>query len=110
MKIAVVSSDGANVDLHLGKGNSVFIYEFENDNLDLLEHRQIDIDVESKHQGSKVIEACSDCDVMIALQYGFKSKVKAEDVGIKLVNDEGTVDEVLARYINHINFMNDVKI
>lgn len=105
MKIAVVSSDGANVDLHLGKGNSIFIYEFENDNLDLLEHRQIDIDVESKHQGSKVIEACKDCDVLIALQYGFKSKIKAEDVGIKLVEDEGTIDEVLKRYIDHVNFM-----
>lgn len=105
MKIAVVSSDGANVDLHLGKGNSIFIYEFENDNLDLLEHRQIDIDVESKHQGSKVIEACKDCDVLIALQYGFKSKIIAEDVGIKLVEDEGTIDEVLKRYIDHVNFM-----
>lgn len=110
MRIAVVSSDGANVDLHLGKGNSVFIYEYDNDNLDLVEHRQIDIDVESKHQGSKVIEACSDCDVLIALQYGFKSKIRAEDAGIKLIDDEGTIDEVLARYINHVNFMNNVKI
>ena len=32
---------------------------------------------------------------------------KAEDAGIKLIDDEGTVDEVLARYINHINFMNN---
>ena len=110
MKIAVVSSDGANVDLHLGKGNSIFIYEYENDSLDLVEHRQIDIDVEGKHQGSKVIEACKDCDVLISLQYGFKSKIKAEDVGLKLVDDEGTIDEVLARYINHVNFMKDVKI
>lgn len=105
MKIAVVSSDGANVDLHLGKGNSVYIYQLENDNLELVEHRQIEIDVESKHQGNKVIKSCSDCDVIIATQYGFKSKINAEDAGVKLVTDEGSIDEVLKRYIDHVNFM-----
>ena len=106
MKLAVVSSDGANVDLHLGKGNSVYIYEFADDTgLEFVEHRLVDIDVESKHQGIKVIEACKDCDVLISAQYGFKSKIKAEDEGIKLVNDEGTIDEVLKRFIDHYNFM-----
>jgi hypothetical protein len=42
---------------------------------------------------------------LIAVQYGFKSKIKAEDAGIKLVMDEGPIDEVLERYINHVEFM-----
>ena len=29
MRIAIVSSDGENVDLHLGKGSSVYIYDYE---------------------------------------------------------------------------------
>ena len=105
MKLAVLSSDGANVDLHLGKGNSIYIYEFDDEGLEFIEHRLLDIDVESKHQGGKVIEACSDYDVLISVQYGFKSKIKAEDAGIKLIEDEGSVDEVLKRFIDHYNFM-----
>ena len=29
MRLAVVSSDGENVDLHLGKGSSIYIYDYE---------------------------------------------------------------------------------
>ena len=104
MKIAVISSDGENVDLHLGKGSSIYIYEYD-DELKFLEHRTLEIDGDSKHQGGKVINACSDCDVLIAVQYGFKSKIKAEDAGIKLVMDEGPISEVLKRYIDHVEFM-----
>ena len=105
MKIAVVSSNGADVDLHLGKGYSLYVYEYEDDDLTFTEHREVDIDMEKKHQGSKVIKACEDCDVIIAADFGFKSKIKAGELNIKLVADEGSVDEVLKRYIDHVNFM-----
>lgn len=104
MRLAVVSSDGENVDLHLGKGKSVYIYDW-NEELNFVEMRSVEIADDEKHQGSKVLKACDDCDVLIAVQYGFKSKIKADDAGIKLVMDEGPIDEVLQRYIDHVNFM-----
>ena len=104
MRLAVVSSDGENVDLHLGKGKSVYVYDYE-DELSFVEMRSVEIAEDSKHQGSKVLKACEDCDVLISVQFGFKSKIKAEDAGIKLVIDEGPVDEVLKRYIDHVEFM-----
>lgn len=104
MRLAVVSSDGENVDLHLGRGKSVFIYDYDEE-LSFLERRDVEIADDAKHQGGKVIKACNDCDVLIAVQYGFKSKIKAEDAGIKLVMDEGPIDEVLQRYVDHVNFM-----
>ena len=104
MRLAVVSSDGKNVDLHLGKGKSLYIYDWD-DELNFVEVRDVEIAEDSKHQGGKVLNACSDCDVLIAVQYGFKSKIRAEDAGIKLVMDEGPIDEVLKRYIDHVNFM-----
>ena len=104
MRLAIVSSDGENVDLHLGRGKSVFIYDYD-DELAFVERRDIEIADDAKHHGGKVIKTCSDCDVLIAVQYGFKSKIKAEDAGIKLVMDEGPVDEVLKRYIDHVEFM-----
>lgn len=104
MRLAVVSSDGENVDLHLGKGKSVYVYDYENE-LGFVEMRSVEIAEDSKHQGSKVLKACSDCDVLISVQFGFKSKIKAEDLGIKLVMDEGPIDDVLKRYIDHVEFM-----
>lgn len=104
MRLAVVSSDGENVDLHLGKGRSVYVYDYE-DELAFVEKREVEIAEDAKHQGGKVIKACNDCDVLIAVQYGFKSKIKAEDADIKLVMDEGPIDEVLERYIAHAEFM-----
>lgn len=105
MRLAVVSSDGENVDLHLGKGKSIYIYEYVENKLNFIERRDIEISDDSKHQGGKVIKTCEDCDVLISLQYGFKSKIKADYVDLKLVIDEGPIDEVLQRYIDHYKFM-----
>ncbi len=104
MRLAVVSSDGENVDLHLGRGKSVYVYDYD-DELKFVEQRDVEISEDSKHQGGKVIKACEDCDVLISVQYGFKSKIKAEDANIKLVMDEGPVCDVLKRYIDHVEFM-----
>lgn len=104
MRLAVVSSDGENVDLHLGRGKSVYVYDY-GDELEFVERREIEIADDAKHQGGKVIKTCSDCDVLICVQYGFKSKIKAEDAGIKLVMDEGPIEDVVKRYIDHVNFM-----
>ena len=104
MRLAVVSSDGENVNLHLGKGKSVYVYDYM-DELSFVEMRPVEIAEDSKHQGSKVLKACEDCDALISVQFGFKSKIKAEDQGIKLVMDEGPIDEVLKRYIDHVEFM-----
>ena len=38
MKIAIVSSNGENVDLHLGKGYSLYVYDYEDDDLTFIEH------------------------------------------------------------------------
>ena len=104
MRIAAVSSDGENVDLHLGRGKTVYVYDC-GDEIDFVEKRDVEIAEDSKHQGGKVIKACGDCDVLISVQYGFKSKIKAENQGIKLVMDEGPIDDVLKRYMDHVDFM-----
>lgn len=109
MKLAVVSSDGKNVDLHLGKGSTIYVYEYDG-SLNFVEKREIEIDEDSKHQGGKVIKTCADCDVLICVQYGFKSKIKADDAGVKLVMDEGSVEDVLKRYIDHVEFMKNQSI
>ena len=66
MRIALASSNGDIVDLHLGKAVSLVIYDVFDNDFDFVETRK----------------------------------------GIKLVSDEGPVEEVLQRYIDHYNFMN----
>ena len=89
MKIAVVSSNGVDVDLHLGKGYSLYVYDYGDDDLTFVEHREVDIDLESQHQGSKVIKACEDCDVIIAAQFGFKSKITSLKTLVTVLQVQG---------------------
>ena len=101
MKIAIASSNGENVDLHLGKAYSLYIYEYDHEGKTLLKHKNIKLEDDRQIW----VQACEDCDVIISVKYGFKSKIKADDAKIKLVSDEGPIDEVLKRYIDHYNFM-----
>lgn len=108
MRIAVASKDGKFVDLHLGKANSLYIYDWsDKEGFSFVEHRKLYIKESGKHQGSDVLIACEDCDVIICEQFGFKTKIKAEDLGIKLVVEEETpVMEAVDKYIQHYKFMN----
>lgn len=112
MRIAVASSNGENVDLHFGKASSLYVYEYneENDEFDFIDHRTVEIEMDIKHQNPKIIEAIGDCEVAICEQFGPKAAIYAEDAGLKLVSDEGTVEEVLRKYIDHVNFMKNIKI
>ncbi len=104
--IAVSSLNGETVDFHFGKSKKLYIYKIIDDDYELIDERTVEISDDEKHQGSKVLEVCSDCDVIISQQFGPKSKMKAKKVDIKLVSDEGSIDDVIKRYINHVKFMN----
>lgn len=106
MKIAVASSDGKNVNLHFGKAKTLYIYEIKDDEFYFIEKRNVEINEDEKHQGSKVINVISDCDVAIVTQYGPKTKIKANKIGLKIITDEGLIEDVLTRYIEHVKFMN----
>ncbi|MBF4469359.1 MAG: FeMo cofactor biosynthesis protein [Methanobrevibacter arboriphilus] len=107
MRIAVASSDGKNVDLHFGKARSICIFDFdeEGNNKKFIEKRSVEFNPGEKHQWMKTLNAIGDCDVVICVQAGFKSKFGIEESGIKLVEDEGPIDEALNRYIDHYKFM-----
>ena len=105
MRIAIASSDGVNVDLHFGKANSIYVYDVDEDKPNYIEHRSIIIEENKRHQWRKIIDNITDCDVVICVQAGFKSKIGIEEKGIKLVEDEGPLNDVLEKYIKHYNFM-----
>lgn len=47
-----------------------------------------------------------DADVIICIQIGINAKPALRKMGKTVVEDEGTVDEVLGRYVKHYQFMN----
>ena len=112
MRIAVASTDGENVDLHFGKARSLYVYEYdeEKDEFKFIDQRNVEIEADMKHQNPKIIKAIEDCEVAICEQFGPKAAIYAEDAGLKLVKDEGSVEEVLIKYIDHVNFMKNIKI
>ena len=70
----------------------------------------MEIEKDSKHQNPKIIKALEDCQVAICEEFGFKASIYAEDAGLKLVKDEGTVEDVLKKYTDHVKFLKNVKI
>lgn len=107
MRVAVASSDGKEVNLHFGKAKNLYIYDIDDEDINFIEERFVDVSDEIKHQGSKVIDAVPDCEVVFVVQYGPKTKIKAKNANLKLVEDEGPIEEVLKRYIAHLKFMKD---
>ena len=112
MRIAVASTNGESVDLHFGKANSLYVYEYdeENDEFKFIDQRNVETEQDMKHQNPKIIKAIEDCEVAICQQFGPKAAIYAKDAGLKLIQDECTVEEALRRYIDHVNFMKNIKI
>ena len=52
MRIAVASTNGENVDLHFGKANSLYVYEYdeEDDEFKFIDQRNVEIEQDMKHQ------------------------------------------------------------
>ncbi len=105
MKIAVASSDGKVVDTHFGKAQHFFIFEFDEERTKFLEYRESSIDPIQKYQWHKSLGIIKDCDVVICSEIGMKAKIGLESIGIKVVKDEGSIKEVLDRFIAHYKFM-----
>ncbi|MGB9937613.1 MAG: NifB/NifX family molybdenum-iron cluster-binding protein [Methanobacterium sp.] len=104
MKIAVATSDGKDVD-HFGKAQGFMIYEFDEEKMNYIEKRDSPKVKGEKHQWQKSLNVIEDCEVVICAQAGLKGKYGLKEAGIKLVEDEGSVAEVLKRYVNHYKFM-----
>jgi len=104
MKIAVATSNGEDVD-HFGKAQEFLIYEFDGENMNFIEKRESSKIKGEKHQWQKSLDVINDCEVVICAQAGLKGKFGLKNAGIKLVEDEGSIGEVLERFVNHYNFM-----
>ena len=106
MKIALAASDDENYTEHFGQAQKFLIYEFDGENVEFLEKRESFKIEGEKHQWGKSLKVVEDCEVIIAAQVGMRAKPGLKQMDKKVVEDEGTVDEVLERFVAHEKFMN----
>ncbi len=106
MKIAVAVSEDEKFTEHFGKAQKFMIYEFVDGEMSFMEKRESLKISGEKHQWGKSLKTVEDCDVIICLQIGLRAKPALKQMGKKIVEDEGTVNDVLQRFINHQKFMN----
>ena len=106
MKVAVATTDDEKFTEHFGRAQKFLIYEFNGENMELVDTRESPKESGEKHQWRKSLKVIEDCDVLICLQIGLRAKPALKKMGKTVVEDEGTVDEVLERYIKHYQFMN----
>jgi predicted Fe-Mo cluster-binding NifX family protein len=105
MKIAVAVSDDEKFTEHFGKAQKFRIYEFNEYEMMFTEKRISLKNYGEKHQWGKSLNVIGDCDVIICLQIGLRAKPALKQMGKKIVEDDGRLEDVLQRFINHQKFI-----
>lgn len=105
MKIALCTSDDEKYTEHFGKAQKFLIYTYNGLKMEFMEKRESIKIPGEKHQWKKSLMVLEDCEVIIAEQIGLRAKPALKEMGIKSVEEEGTVDEVLQRFEAHQKFM-----
>ncbi len=106
MKVAVAASEDEKFTEHFGRAQKFLIYEFDGEKMAYLETRESPKAPGEKHQWRKSIRVLEDSDVIICMQIGINAKPALKKMGKDVFEDEGTIEEVLDRYLKHYQFMN----
>ncbi|MDD3984583.1 MAG: NifB/NifX family molybdenum-iron cluster-binding protein [Methanobacterium sp.] len=105
MKVAVSVSDDKKFTEHFGRAQKFLIYEFNGEEAEFKDSRESEKVAGEKHQWGKSLNVVRDCDVIICLQIGMSAKAGLKSDGKKIVEDEGSVEEVLNKFIKHEQFL-----
>ena len=105
MRVAVAASDDEKYAEHFGRAQKFLIYDFDGENIEFIETRESSKVPGEKHQWVKSLDVLKDCDVVICVQIGMNAKPSLKKMGKTVVEDEGTVEEVLERFRKHQIFM-----
>ena len=118
-KIAVASSDGKNVDLHLGSSPFLKVYTAEGLSFQFLEDRKVDVSSEAKGgcQGSgcsggngggcsgggnpQSVEIVADCRAVVAAKVGKNARRLLELKAISVFDIEIPVEEALSKITSY---------
>ncbi|MDP3065836.1 MAG: NifB/NifX family molybdenum-iron cluster-binding protein [Methanobacteriaceae archaeon] len=104
MRIAIATTDKINA-AHFGRAQGFAVYQWEEGEPEFVDYRETNVTPGEKHQWSKGLSLLKDCEVIIVAQAGMNAKYGIKQAGLKLVEEEGTVEDVLSSYVKHVEFM-----
>ncbi|MBE6493096.1 MAG: dinitrogenase iron-molybdenum cofactor biosynthesis protein [Methanosphaera stadtmanae] len=99
-KIAVSSKENGKVE-HFGKCEYFLIYNYD-ENTHTIEYENVIVsskDYNGTEEWEKSANAIEGCDIVICEKIGMVAKANVELMGMKVIEDEGTVENVLDNFI-----------
>ncbi len=102
-KIAVALKNKGNKIDHFGKCEYFIIYNYD-DKTDKIDYDDVIFsskDHDKNHEEwEKSAEAIKDCDIVICEKIGLVAKTEVNNMGIKVIESEGFIEDVLDDFIN----------
>ncbi|MDR2691749.1 MAG: radical SAM protein [Dysgonamonadaceae bacterium] len=92
--IAVASSDGVSVNLHLGMAARLWIYRFDKDKVDLVETRRMPVPDGSVNRWDAIAELIPDCSALLVGGLGRAPYERLQSKGIMVESVEGYIREI----------------
>lgn len=96
--VAVASMEGCLINQHLGRATDIYIYGYENNRPKFIEIRSAPPSGEGDLRWKKLAGVLRDCQAFFACQAGPSPVKIMEQYGIKIIQTEGLIEQVLTDF------------
>lgn len=107
---AVATGSGMYIDKHFGHVEEFYIFSYWLETISFIEKRSVskycsgsDECDEQESKIDRIIKTMSDCDGVLALRIGYSPQKKLEEMGIKVFQTCGTIEEGIKYAVNELN-------
>lgn len=101
-KIAVAVKDNGKRTEHFGISEYFIVYDYD-EKSHRVEYNNVIFSSKnrnSQEEWEKSADAIKDCDIVICEKIGMKAKVEVEMMDIKVIEEEGPVEDILDNFLN----------
>jgi nitrogen fixation protein NifX len=101
IKIAIASSDGKNINMHLGSSSHFLIFQKDGNKVKFIELREKVKKPLKEHSDKwmQALEILSDVKIVICSKVGPEPRQELEKRGIKTIESEESINDALQRYL-----------
>lgn len=97
IKIAIASSDGKNVNMHLGKASHFIIFQNEGNKVSCLELREKPVKIQKEHSDKWIhaLEIMGDVKIFICSKIGPEPRREFEKRGITVIESDESISDAI---------------
>lgn len=102
IKLAIASSNGKNVDMHLGKASHFLIFQNTGNNVTCLELREKPLKPQKEHSDKwmQALEVMGDVDILICSKIGPEPRHELEKRGIRVLESQESINDAIINALN----------